>query len=83
MGEYDLGAGHCIECDETYRDSLPEGDIRWITRPFIVCPTCGNKRCPKATRHDLDCTGSNEPGQPGSAYPMGPHLRAHLDNLES
>jgi hypothetical protein len=28
----------------------------------------GNKRCPKATDHELDCTGSNEPGQKGSAY---------------
>ena len=35
---------------------------------FIVCPDCGNKRCPKATDHTLACTGSNEPGQPGSRY---------------
>ena len=36
---------------------------------MLLCPTCGNKRCPKATDNALDCTGSNEPGQPGSAYP--------------
>jgi hypothetical protein len=35
---------------------------------FIVCPTCGNKRCPKSTDHTLACTNSNEPGQPGSRY---------------
>lgn len=35
---------------------------------MILCPTCGNKRCPHATDHDLACTGSNEPGQKGSAY---------------
>ena len=35
---------------------------------MFLCPTCGNKRCPKATNHRLDCTGSNEPGQPGSDY---------------
>lgn len=35
---------------------------------MIVCPTCGNKRCPHATDHDLACTNSNEPGQKGSAY---------------
>lgn len=35
---------------------------------LIVCPDCGNKRCPRATHHDLDCTGSNLSGQPGSAY---------------
>ena len=35
---------------------------------FIVCPNCGNKRCPKATDHTLECTNSNEPGQKGSRY---------------
>ena len=35
---------------------------------MVLCPTCGNKRCPKATDHKLECTGSNEPGQKGSVY---------------
>lgn len=35
---------------------------------MIVCPTCGNKRCQKASDHELACTGSNEPGQQGSVY---------------
>ena len=35
---------------------------------MILCPECGNKRCPKASNHRLQCTGSNEPGQPGSIY---------------
>jgi uncharacterized protein (DUF983 family) len=35
---------------------------------MIVCQTCGYKRCPKASDHTLACTGSNEPGQPGSIY---------------
>lgn len=35
---------------------------------MILCPICGNKRCPRASDHDLPCTGSNEPGQPGSIY---------------
>ena len=35
---------------------------------MVVCPTCGNKRCPHATDHDNDCTNSNELGQPGSIY---------------
>jgi hypothetical protein len=34
----------------------------------IVCPECGNKRCPQASNHTLACTRSNEPGQPGSVY---------------
>lgn len=36
---------------------------------FVVCPDCGNKRCPRANGHRNACTGSNEPGQEGSAYP--------------
>lgn len=39
---------------------------------FVVCPDCGNKRCPRANDHRNSCTGSNEPGQEGSAYPAAP-----------
>lgn len=39
---------------------------------FVVCPECGNKRCPHANDHRNACTGSNEPGQEGSAYPATP-----------
>jgi hypothetical protein len=41
-------------------------------RPFIgmkLCEICGNKRCPHANDPANACTGSNEKGQPGSAYP--------------
>jgi hypothetical protein len=36
---------------------------------MVLCPTCGNKRCPHANDHRNACTNSNEPGQPGSSYP--------------
>ncbi|HIC8818150.1 TPA: hypothetical protein ACW70R_003408 [Klebsiella pneumoniae] len=39
---------------------------------FVVCPDCGNKRCPRANDHRNACTGSNEPDQEGSAYPDTP-----------
>lgn len=39
---------------------------------FVVCPDCGNKRCPRANDHRNACTGSNESGQEGSAYPDTP-----------
>ncbi|HIB6017227.1 TPA: hypothetical protein ACWXCP_002999 [Klebsiella pneumoniae] len=39
---------------------------------FVVCPDCGNKRCPRANDHRNACTGSNEPGQEGSAFPDSP-----------
>lgn len=37
---------------------------------MVLCPACGNKRCPHANDHRNACTGSNDPGQPGSAYPV-------------
>lgn len=45
-----------------------EAGQQFVTH-MVLCPTCGNKRCPKANDHRNACTGSNEPGQPGSAYP--------------
>lgn len=35
---------------------------------MIVCPKCGNKRCPQATDHNLNCSNSNDPNQAGSRY---------------
>ena len=43
-------------------------DLLTLASTMIVCPTCGNKRCPHATDHRHACTGSNEPGQTGSWY---------------
>ncbi|HDC4501207.1 TPA: hypothetical protein O8U02_003805 [Enterobacter kobei] len=43
---------------------------------FVVCPDCGNKRCPHANDHRHECTGSNEPGQEGSAHPTAPQQEA-------
>ena len=56
----------CHKCIETY-------DITFAGLPYnathmILCEKCGNKRCPHASDHNLACTKSNEPGQPGSIY---------------
>ena len=40
--------------------------LRGPTR-MILCPTCGNKRCPHANNSAFACTGSNDPGQIGVA----------------
>lgn len=48
---------------ELFGNPLPLSAIK-----MILCPDCGNKRCPKASDHRLECTGSNEPGQAGSVY---------------
>lgn len=60
---------------DRYRRSIQYDCIRcWresggIMRSYMItCPTCHNKRCPKASDHRLACTHSNEPGQPGSEY---------------
>ena len=55
----------CYNCN---KDVKVQGGIPYTTTTMIVCPTCGNKRCPHGTDHNLACTGSNEPGQPGSRY---------------
>lgn len=39
-----------------------------IPTRMMLCPACGNKRCPGAADHRNVCTGSNEPGQLGSRY---------------
>jgi hypothetical protein len=58
--------GACWRCDPDFKS-------------FRVCPTCGNKRCPHASDHDLACSGSNEPGQPGSIYVGLPQALAEAE----
>ncbi|HHA1730468.1 TPA: hypothetical protein ACOEMG_001917 [Enterobacter hormaechei subsp. xiangfangensis] len=75
-------SGIAIDADKIFaeRDALNAPDCWCRTcRPitmtdmrFVVCPECGNKRCPHANDHRNACTGSNEPGQEGSAYPAAP-----------
>lgn len=55
----------CVRCFEKLQQDHPN-DV--VLRRMIGCQICGNKRCPKATDHALECTGSNEPGQMGSVF---------------
>ena len=57
----------CIRC---YRASTAAcgGGLPFEMRRMIVCPLCGNKRCPHASNHEFACTGSNEPNQAGSIF---------------
>ena len=57
------GCYKCMDCEIDPHSFMPK-----TMSIFIVCPKCGNKRCPQATDHTLECTNSNEPGQPGSRY---------------
>lgn len=61
--------GNCHKCLEGKTVDLGNGFSIPVSRTrMIVCSVCGNKRCPHATDHELDCTDSNEAGQPGSIY---------------
>lgn len=61
-------ADDCNNCYECLKDKKEGNGLPTVVTRMILCPTCGNKRCPKATDHNLDCTNSNESGQPGSRY---------------
>lgn len=55
----------CIK-EHDLRDSMfPDVPGSLSLTTFIVCPKCGNKRCPKVENHRYRCTWSNEPGQVG------------------
>lgn len=60
----------CRKCiGETALKTAHETGNWWNALPvrMVVCPGCGNKRCPKASYHENACTGSNAPDQPGAA----------------
>lgn len=52
----------CYTCEQQVIEAV--GGFRTMN----LCGTCGNKRCPRASHHDNECSGSNDPGQPGSRY---------------
>lgn len=69
----------CADCHSAFAmqkidDGWTFSKVLCINHMFL-CPDCGNKRCPRATSHELDCTQSNEPGQQGSAYGRLPLVR--------
>lgn len=79
MAETDPIADEACGCYACVGDA-PISPESWLTvgmTRMILCPECGNKRCPHSTDHRLACTGSNEPGQDGSRYP-DPRTRSRL-----
>ena len=64
----------CIKCcDERGAKAPADDDLSWriyntLDNFRYACDLCGNKRCPHHSDHELACTNSNEPGQPGSRY---------------
>ena len=58
---------NCHACIKEF-DRKTEGGWPLSSVQMILCPECGNKRCPKASDHRLQCTDSNDVGQAGSVY---------------
>lgn len=58
----------CHRCIRDHDLRGADGVFPLSSSRMILCPTCGNKRCPHASDHGNACTNSNEPGQPGSIY---------------
>ena len=60
----------CIKCNA----GAPSADDAGFSNNMLnlivrfACELCGNKRCPHHSDHEISCTNSNEPGQPGSVY---------------
>ena len=70
--------------EATGRHATVSGDVLMnpCGMPFIVCQTCGNKRCPRATDCELACTGRNDPGQAGSIYERFAAIAATIPEAE-
>lgn len=83
------GCHRCTDDLDRVTDPIVSKADGWLgmvgSHGMIVCTTCGNKRCPHATDHRLECGGSNAPGQPGSVYgatpPPADSVRAYLADL--
>ena len=61
----------CRHCEEQRGDTINGFPSAWSH--MIVCPICGNKRCPHADNHTSPCAGSNTPGQVSGARREGDH----------
>lgn len=68
MSEKQCRCRQCLRDRNEGTEIAPGIFIPAEAQQMILCQTCGNKRCPHATDHRHACTGSNEPGQAGSAY---------------
>ena len=61
LDAYGIDGCGCWRCvDEVVRKRPSPYNLMY---PFIICSSCGNKRCPKASWHGYKCTGLNVFGQ--------------------
>ncbi len=62
----ECGCRQCLRDRDERHPSIPS--LPAEAGMMILCPICGNKRCPHANNHRNECTHSNATGQKGSAY---------------
>lgn len=77
----------CNACHKEKLAANPPADragslMALASRGIVLCPTCGNKRCPHANDHRNACTGSNEQGQVASHGDHSMLLESARANLE-
>lgn len=63
------GCHHCLDHFRSGAPGRPSDVFALFPIGMVLCPDCGNKRCPHANDHRWACTASNDTGQLGSAYP--------------
>ena len=59
---------NCGNCYKCYKGKPLGTKGLFALDRMLICPVCGNKRCPKASDHDFACTNSNDKFQEGSYY---------------
>ena len=67
-GSPDCECHRCIREHSRTAGELFGSPLPLSAAKMILCGECGNKRCPKASDHRLECTHSNAVGQAGSVY---------------
>ncbi len=67
-GGPDCDCNQCVHDKKLKFNAGTIGEIPLNAAYMILCDICGNKRCPRASNHRLECTHSNKSGQKGSIY---------------
>lgn len=83
-----LASGGCWACHNRVQEQLYKETGDWTLRlrsVFMVCSSCGNKRCPRANWHGYECTKSSDTGQiaVGNPPPENVLLENHVDIIKT
>jgi lambda repressor-like predicted transcriptional regulator len=65
--DLDMALSYALATLDAPQEQAPTLDLTF--RQMVVCPICGNKRCPHAGNALAVCTNSNEPDQVAKPWP--------------